>query len=117
MMSTQKGGEYHVNESVCFMDPDIFVFWQQSCGENDPVSFRNHCLLLGDKDSGRVWIDVITGDAGDFCFQQGGGAFCYCVSSPLSIKRKIQGCCYHRENGTDMLITPHSEQMHLLRDT
>ena len=85
MMSTQRGGEYHVNESVCFMDPDIFVFWQQSCGENDPVSFRNHCLLLGDKDSGRVWIDVITGDSGDFCFQQGGGAFCYRIPSPLSI--------------------------------
>ena len=99
------------------MDPDIFVFWQQSCGENDPVSFRNHCLLLGDKDSGRVWIDVITGDSGDFCFQQGGGAFCYRVPSPLSIKRKIQGCCYHRENGTDMSITPDSEQMHLLKDT
>ena len=86
LMSTQKGGEYHVNESICFMDPDVFVFQQQICGEDGPVPFRNHCLLPGDKDSGRVWTDGIAGNSGDFCFQQSGGAFCYHVSSPLPVR-------------------------------
>ena len=63
------GGEHNVNEYDCFLDPDVAVLWQPGCGEDSPVPAWDRCLLLGSKDSCRLWSDSSTGGSGDFGIQ------------------------------------------------
>lgn len=67
------------------MDSDVAVLWEQGCGKDNAVPFRDHHIFLDRPAPVRVWSCTSAAHCGCFGVQQGSRSVCRDVFETLSI--------------------------------